>query len=85
KPTPQGPIKLETFSLLDVKQIYLLIDDKQVDLETLPEKGRSIELEFLFSESTNSVRVPFTEVPLAAEWGKFLQRVLQDLRSESQQ
>lgn len=85
KPTPKGPIKLETFSLLDVKQIYLLIDDKQVDLESIPEKGRSIELEFLFSESTNSVRVPFTEIPLAAEWGKFLQRVLQDLRSQPQQ
>ncbi|MHC5727457.1 MAG: hypothetical protein ACYTXY_25670 [Nostoc sp.] len=85
KPTPKGPIKLETFSLLDVKQIYLLVDDKQVDLESIPEKGRSIELEFLFSESTNSVRVPFTEIPLAAEWGKFLQRVLQDLRSQPQQ
>ncbi|MEH2376557.1 hypothetical protein [Nostoc sp.] len=85
KPTPKGPIKLETFSLLDVKQIYLLIDDKQVDLESIPEKGRSIELEFLFSESINSVRVPFTEIPLAAEWGKFLQRVLQDLRSQPQQ
>ncbi|MHC5828228.1 MAG: hypothetical protein ACYT04_73130, partial [Nostoc sp.] len=85
KPTPKGPIKLETFSLLDIKQIYLLIDDKQVDLEIIPEKGRSIELEFLFCESTNSVRVPFTEIPLAAEWGKFLQRVLQDLRSQPQQ
>ncbi|MHC5600081.1 MAG: hypothetical protein ACYTXC_29845 [Nostoc sp.] len=82
KPTPKGPIQLETFSLLDVKQIYLLVDDKKVDLETIPEKGRSIELEFLFSESTDSVRVPFTEIPLAAEWGKFLQRVLQNLRSE---
>ncbi|MEH2382382.1 MAG: hypothetical protein V7K27_26440 [Nostoc sp.] len=85
KPTTKGPIKLETFSLLDVKQIYLLVDDKQVDLESIPEKGRSIELEFLFSESTNSVRVPFTEIPLAAEWGKFLQGVLQDLRSQPQQ
>ncbi|MBN3950261.1 MAG: hypothetical protein HWQ38_28830 [Nostoc sp. NMS7] len=85
KPTPKGPIKLETFSLLDVKQIYLLVDDKQVDFESIPEKGRSIELEFLFSESINSVRVPFTEIPLAAEWGKFLQRVLQDLRSQPQQ
>ncbi|MEH2055313.1 MAG: hypothetical protein V7K97_03865 [Nostoc sp.] len=85
KPTTQGPIKLETFSLLDVNQIYLLIDDKKVDLEKIPEKGRSIELQFLFSESTDSVRVPFTEIPLAAEWGKFLQRVLQDLRSQPQQ
>ncbi|MFN6462616.1 MAG: hypothetical protein RMZ41_012310 [Nostoc sp. DedVER02] len=85
KPTPKGPIKLETFSLLDVKQIHLLVDDKSVDMESIPDKGRSIELEFLFSESTNSVRVPFTEIPLAAQWGKFLQEVLQDLHSEPQQ
>ncbi|MEH2149880.1 hypothetical protein [Nostoc sp.] len=84
KPTPQGPIKLETFSLLDVTQIQFLVDEKLVDVENPPDKGRSIELEFLFSKSTNSVRVPFTEIPLAAEWGKFLQRVLQDLRSQPQ-
>jgi hypothetical protein len=85
KPTPKGPMKLETFSLLDVKEIYLLINDKQVDIDNPPEKGRSIELGFIFSESTDSVRVPFTEIPLAAEWGKFLQRVLQELRLQSQQ
>lgn len=82
KPTPKGPVKLETFSLLDVREIYLLVDDKKVDLENLPQKGRSIELEFLFSESTSSVRVPFTEIPLAAEWGKFLQGALESLRSQ---
>ncbi|MEH2464442.1 hypothetical protein [Nostoc sp.] len=85
KPTPKGPIKLETFSLLDVQQIHLLVDDKSVDVENIPNKGRSIELEFLFSESTNSVRVPFTEIPLAAEWGKFLQGILEDLRSQQNQ
>lgn len=85
KPTPKGPVKLETFSLLDVKEIYLLVDDKKVDLENIPEKGRSIELEFLFSESTDSVRVPFTEIPLAAEWGKFLQGALESLRSQANQ
>ncbi|MEA5604043.1 hypothetical protein [Nostoc sp. UHCC 0252] len=85
KPTPKGPIKLETFSLLDVEQIHLLVNDKSVDMENIPDKGRSIELEFLFSESTNSVRIPFTEIPLAAQWGKFLQGALQDLRSEPQQ
>ncbi|QLE39701.1 hypothetical protein FD723_03835 [Nostoc sp. C052] len=85
KPTPQGPIKLETFSLLDIKQIQVLVDEKSVDVNNPPEKGRSIELEFLYSKSTNSVRVPFTEIPLAAEWGKFLQRVLQELQSKIQQ
>ncbi|MBD2771633.1 hypothetical protein [Iningainema tapete] len=72
KPTPTGPIKLETFSLTDVTEIHLLIDDKLVDIENIPSKGRKIELEFVFSKS-NPVRVPFTEIPLAAEWGKFLQ------------
>ncbi|MBD2724808.1 hypothetical protein H6G96_00370 [Nostoc sp. FACHB-892] len=85
KPTPKGPVKLETFSLLDVREIYLLVDDKKVELENLPEKGRSIELEFLFSESTGSVRVPFTEIPLAAEWGKFLQGALESVRSQGNQ
>ncbi|MBW4615690.1 MAG: hypothetical protein KME21_20915 [Desmonostoc vinosum HA7617-LM4] len=81
KPTPKGPIKLETFSLLDTQEVYLLVDDKLIDLENLPQKGRSIELEFLFFEPANSVRVPFTEIPLAAEWGKYLQGALQELRS----
>ncbi len=85
KPTPKGPIKLETFSLLDVKQIQLLVDDKLVNIQNIPDKGRSIDLEFVFSESINSVRVPFTEIPLAAEWGKFLQGLLQDLQSAARE
>lgn len=85
KPTPKGPIKLETFSLVDVDEIRLVVDGKTVETEVAPDKGRMIELEFVFSESANSVRVPFTEVPLAAEWGKYLQGALQSLRSEQSQ
>ncbi|NJM69780.1 MAG: hypothetical protein HC862_05885 [Scytonema sp. RU_4_4] len=81
KPMPKGPIKLETFSLLDVQKITLLVDDKQVEIEKLPEQGRTIELEFLFPEPDKTVRVPFTEIPLAAEWGKYLQGQLQSLQS----
>ncbi|WP_392534550.1 hypothetical protein [Nostoc sp. C117] len=85
KPTPKGPIKLETFSLVNVQEVSLLVDGKPVNIETPPEKGRSIELEFVFSESTDSVRVPFTEIPLAAEWGKYLQGTLEGLRSPANQ
>ncbi|MEA5512603.1 hypothetical protein [Nodularia sp. UHCC 0506] len=84
KPTTQGPIKLKTFSLLDVKDIRLLIDDKVVELENSTQKGRVIELEFLLSES-QSIRIPFTEVPLAAKWGKYLQGVWQCLNREQNQ
>ncbi len=79
KPTPTGPIQLETFSLNDVLQIRLFVDHKPVDTENPPEKGQTIELEFLFPAPANSVRVPFTEIPLAAEWGKYLQSELQRL------
>jgi hypothetical protein len=71
KPTPKGLIQLETFSLDDVKKISLLVDGKAVDIENAPNKGRAIELEFVFREAP-TVCVPFTEIPLAAEWGKFL-------------
>ena len=77
KPTRQGPVNLETFSLKDVQSLRLLVDDQAVNLETPPEKGRAIALEFLFREPAASIRVPFTEIPLAAEWGKYLQKELQ--------
>ncbi len=73
KPTPTGPIQLQTFALDDILHINFLIDGKAAHVENPPEKGRTIELEFVFAESTRSVRVPFTEIPLAAEWGKYLQ------------
>lgn len=72
KPTPTGPVNLETFSLTALTNIRLVIDDKPVDMENTPEKGRTIELEFVFP-ATTSVRIPFTEIPLAAQWGKYLQ------------
>lgn len=77
KPTVKGIVDLDSFSLNNVSDIKLLIDDKSIDLEKLPRKAKTIELEFVFSTDTQSVRVPFTEIPLAGEWGKFLQGELQ--------
>lgn len=80
KPTRKGPINLQTFSLKDVQSIRLLIDGKAADLQMPPGKGRDIALEFIFPEPADSIKVPFTEIPLAAEWGKFLQQEIQSLR-----
>ncbi|HEY9632439.1 MAG TPA: hypothetical protein V6D14_03480 [Coleofasciculaceae cyanobacterium] len=82
KPTSKGPVNVETFSLKDVQSIRLLVDEQPADLRTPPGKGRAIALEFLFPEPTASIKVPFTEIPLAAEWGKFLQQELQRLHLE---
>jgi hypothetical protein len=72
KPTSKGLINLKTFSLDDVEEIHLIVDEKQIELQNLPTKGRNISLEFIFSNEDKLLRVPFTEIPLAAEWGKFL-------------
>jgi hypothetical protein len=72
KPTRTGPIDLKTFSLDRVQAIRLLVDEKPVGLETPPNKGKAIALEFVMPDPWDTVRVPFTEIPIAVEWGKYL-------------
>lgn len=72
KPTRQAPINQSTFSLTDVQAINLVVDARLVAMESPPTKGRKVELEFSFIQPNPSVRVPFTEITLAAEWGKYL-------------
>ncbi len=79
KPTRQAPINQSTFSLSDVQTINLVVDDRLVEIESPPSKGRKVALEFSFSPKVPSVRVPFTEIPLAAEWGKYLNSQLKTL------
>lgn len=79
-PTQKGLINLQTFSLKDVQSIQLLVDNKPVAMDNLPNKGREIVLEFLLAST--QIRIPFTEIPLAAEWGIFLQQELQKLQLE---
>ena len=78
KPTRQEPANLQSFSLKDVEDIRLIVDDRAYDLAQSPKKGRAVALEFLFSNSENFVRIPFTELSLAVQWGNALQA---DLRS----
>ncbi|MBD1921101.1 hypothetical protein H6F77_08355 [Microcoleus sp. FACHB-831] len=82
KPTRQGPVNLATFSLKEVQSIRLLVDEQPVDMQAPPDKGRAVALEFLPSNTSASIKIPFTEIPLAAEWGKFLQKELHQLQSE---
>lgn len=76
KPTRKEPINLKTFSLKNVNYIRLMIDDKAVDLDNPPLQSGKIALEFSFLDTDNTVRVPFTQLSLAVEWGKHLQQEL---------
>jgi hypothetical protein len=74
KPTRKGMIQLQTFSLKDVQEIRLLVNNNPVQLDQLPNKGR-VSLEFRFNNSENSIQIAFTEIELAAKWTNYLQKL----------
>jgi hypothetical protein len=74
KPSRHDPIALQTFSLKEVESIRLLVGDRAVDVDTPPVRGAAV-LEFNFANAQNPVKIPFTEVSLAAKWAKYLSEV----------
>ncbi|MEA5468712.1 hypothetical protein [Spirulina sp. 06S082] len=74
KPTRKAPVNLQTFSLQDVAKICLLVNECPIDEENLPQKGAPV-LEFCLTHSERSIKIPFTEIELAAKWRKYLEKV----------
>jgi hypothetical protein len=77
KPSRKGPVHLQTFDLQSVQEIQLWVDQQMVDPQNPPAQGRDIALEFSFKNADPTVRIPFTEVALAAQWHQSLQQQLQ--------
>jgi hypothetical protein len=88
RPTKQQPKDLQTFSLDRVKQVKLIIDNNLIELDQLPLSGKKINLQFQFVDSTagslstqdNIINIPFTEIPMAAEWAEFLNQLIVDAK-----
>ncbi|HAC63526.1 MAG TPA: hypothetical protein DCF68_08290 [Cyanothece sp. UBA12306] len=87
KPKRSLPTDLPSFSLEDVTEIRLLVNDKPVDINALPTKGTP-KLEFILTldesslstsevvvEQIKSIKIPFTEIPLAAKWLNYLEQL----------
>jgi hypothetical protein len=72
KPTKAEPKDLQTFNLDRVSQIQLFVNDREVDSANLPATGKKINLHFQFATGGEAIDIPFTEVPLAAEWWQLL-------------
>lgn len=82
KPSRGEPLELQTFSLKEVESVRLWTSDRVVDWNNPPAKG-SADLEFRFSNSENSVKIPFTEIPLAVQWAKYLSEIVGSQGSSS--
>jgi hypothetical protein len=72
KPTNGEPIDLQIFSLDTVSDIELIIDGKPSEPNNLPATGKKIDLQFQFTDRTQPVNIPFTEISMAVEWAVFL-------------
>ncbi|MBD2576265.1 hypothetical protein [Oscillatoria sp. FACHB-1406] len=71
KPTRKGPIDLQSFSLKDVELVRVLVGERAIDWDAPPARG-SAAIEFQFANAKPAVQIPFTEIPLALQWAKFL-------------
>lgn len=78
KPTRKGMVELSNFSLDNVEQINLLVGDRILDPNSndLPSKGQP-SLEFELKER-QSIRIPFTDISLAAKWTNYLREAWQN-------
>jgi hypothetical protein len=70
-PSRKGLIDRQSVSLATIDAVQLRVDGQVVNFAKLPDRGARIELE-LVREGQASVLIPFTEVPLAAQWATAL-------------
>ncbi len=73
KPTRGKPEALQTFSLNEVAEIKLLVDETSVAFNNPPQKGKPA-IQFVFSDAEDIV-IPFTDISLAARWTEKLQEL----------
>ena len=74
KPHRGEPINLVTFSLNEVQEILLSVDDQIIESDSLPEQGQPTLL-FHFVGEKPSIKIPFTDISLANKWLNYLQNL----------
>jgi hypothetical protein len=77
KPTRQGIIDLQEFSLSAVQAIRVIAGAQAVDLNQPPNTAKHVAIEFQFADHT--AQIPFTDLALAIQWAKHLQHDQQQL------
>jgi hypothetical protein len=99
KPSRQGPLNLQTFSLRDVATIQLQVGEQQIEAAqvnspdatarqalTRKDLKGAVSLRFCLNSTTDMpfVDVPFTELELAAQWADHLYQDWQAVQQVSE-
>jgi hypothetical protein len=77
-PIRQGILNLQSFSLHDVNDICLLIDNVCYNFDQVPDQGEQVFLQFQIKNSSDVINIPFTQIDLACDWGKYLIKMKND-------
>lgn len=88
QPTRRGPIKVETLSLKQVRNLTLLTNNQAVDIANPPTQSRRITLAFLLKDNFQpqtsldaKIEIPFTDLTIAIQWFQHLQKDIQKIQS----
>jgi hypothetical protein len=74
KPTSEGIINENTFSLRTIDKIDVTVKKKIVEVNTLPENGEG-NLQFLL-KNNEVIDIPFTDINLAVKWLNYLHKFI---------
>ena len=75
KPSRSLPDNLPKFLLNNIDKIELWVDDQAVDLGSLPSKGKAVIAFHFLDAKQPLIKIPFTEIPLAAKWVNYLENL----------
>lgn len=78
-PTNKGIKDQKTFSLQDLSQLNLLMKNKIIDGDNIPDKGEA-NLQFQLREN-QIIDVPFTDINIAHQWFKYLRGSLEGMNN----
>ncbi len=73
KPGRSLPDNLPKFLLNDIDKIELWVDDKPVNLKSLPSRGKPVITFHFINAEKQIIKIPFTEIPLAVKWVNYLE------------
>lgn len=76
KATAKGVTEAKTFPLDEVQEIKLMLGDRKMDVNSLPEGKTKDTPQLAFVLSEKTVEIPFTEIDMAGKWLEYLSSLL---------
>jgi hypothetical protein len=75
-PNRKGTIEVQRLSLEQVQGVVLMADGQAINPEKYPTQAKQVILELVRKDSGPPMKIPFTQIDIAAQWAIALERDL---------